>query len=827
MSQLLGWMTIKGFLLCFWSDNNGRCSDATPLVKKIINKTDGDILIFEPGVDEIKETIKRLNEAGLSDVLILPLHGTLSPVDQEKIFEKTSKRKIIVATNIAETSLTVPGVTVVIDTGLVKEMEFNPETGISSLVIRRQTQDGCKQREGRAGRIEPGKCYRLYSEEDFKKRDKFHSPEIQRLDLAGVILTMKKIGIDNVKEFEFLDPPEEKRLVQAVQTLISLGALDEEENITELGKEMAKLPLEPHLAKMVVEAKKYGCESEVATIVAFLGLKPVFLRLDKEKMGNMEYALARKAHDCLKNPTSDFLTLLDIWKEYEESGFSDDWIRDNFLDRKVLKEMRKIRKQLFEILEIDPNSKNEVSDDVICKSIAMGLADNLAYLGYKTHAFYRVSDASEYYIHPSSGLFSSEHKLITVARIVESNKVYGSFVQIVKPEWVMEMVPGLVEIESSYSYNPYGGRALESKNYFFKRTGESYFEEISSVEGEKATEVFIEYFSEFLLDDRNLNEKNNGVMEKLKEMYVRSGGELSIDISRGAIKSIYQRKLATISSREEYFKAVREGLNMGLSMSDFVSPELVKKTMEENPDEIEIKGKKYEVRYIKESSSIFGDEKFVVRLMVPDEELLDGSFKPPKTILGREVKLVFTDRDLEKKVEEVAPTGSFRPTYQSRSFKPPVENKSLLVSIEELSASELKDEINLLRQHGKSKPRRRALVFGDLIRRGLDEVEKAKISIKEAEAILPELNAAKSEADKKYDTLESRHLENMIRMVELTMLVLEGTDTDSVRTYIGDDPESLKDFKNKLMVLINKKKGKPDKKELRDMVFEVIEEMTS
>ncbi|MFN7088773.1 MAG: helicase-related protein, partial [Candidatus Paceibacteria bacterium] len=318
---------------------------AAEKVKMIVEQNkEGDILIFMPGWEEIDRTIKEIERLGIPDIEILPLHGEMAPEDQDKIFAQSKKRKVIVSTNIAETSVTVPGIRHVIDSGLIKQIEFDPSTGIETLSTRYHAKSGCVQRAGRAGRLAPGECWRLYPESNFDIRPEFQTPEIQRSNLAHVILMMKKIGIENVRSFEFIDPPEAKSFEHAIDTLKTLGALDDNEDITDIGEAMAELPLEPHIARMVIEAEKYNCVEAICTIASFLGGRSVFIR-PKGKESEADVA-----HRHFRVPESDFLTLLRVWEEYEANDFSDSWARNNFLHSKMLAEVRQVRYQLFRVL---------------------------------------------------------------------------------------------------------------------------------------------------------------------------------------------------------------------------------------------------------------------------------------------------------------------------------------------------------------------------------------------------------------------------------------------------------------------------------------------
>lgn len=926
-------------------DNETTCPDVTPLVKEIIEKgKEGDILIFEPGVDEINKTIDSLSKVDLGEVLILPIHGNLQPTDQDRIFEESDKRKIIVATNVAEASITVPGVRVVVDTGLVKQMEFDHDTGISSLVLTKQAQDGCIQRTGRAGRVAPGDCYRLYSKENFEDRQKFHLPEIQRSDLAGVVLTMKQMGIEDVETFEFLDPPEKGKLDQAILTLKKLGALDESENVTKLGKEMAELPLEPHLARMVVEAKKFGCEAEVATVVAFLGLKPVFLRFDKEREWE-KYRLAESAQGRFKNSSSDFLTLLNVWREYEKNGCENEWARENCLNPRVLREARQVRSQLFGILGVNRYIKREVNDELIGKSIAMGLVENLAENSFSKHGYIRVDSTGNYFVHPSSCLFSSNCQYITVAKVVESTKVYGSFAEEVELEWIAEMVPNMVKVTFSEPFfNTDTGR-VEQESVHSWKNGYSYFEGSKVVTGQKATELLAEALTKYSIDD--VFADNMDILWEIRDLYMRSNGDMSFGFNEDDLVRIYKERLGNLGSFEEVKRAMSEGkIDMRLRRSDFISEDLVSEVMKKYPDEVEIGGEKYKVRYSQigpDESKIFSidvevpAEKVFKDLRLPDMFLgktvrvclsIDGITKRNKFNasdifeIKEEAKRLLITKQWEKLLENRSRQGESlrtpitlkngqtvvelpngieygvdpetgkkllsvpvvtrgrnyffgdgyfiqhfptkeeaernkvtiesqpvlerpayglsynRPVYNPKPAVETVKNKTSLELVQETETDEIIKEIEVLRQRKEGKPRRKALLMAELITRGLDLVEKAKITVVECDDILKELDSARTEALKTEATSVKKQykdfglsqrpiLEKMIRSVESTRAVLKAVKTESVKDYIGDDPESVKDFQKRLMVLVEKRKEEPKGEELDNLVSDVIEAMTS
>lgn len=403
----------------------------------------GDVLVFVAGTDQIDKVIEAVEVHKVHDLVLLPAHGGLDPNEQRKIFAAyPGKRKVVVATNVAETSITLDGVAYVIDSGLIKQTHFHPESGIQSLDLIQHSQSGCEQRAGRAGRTQPGICFRMYALEDFQMRPKFTIPEILRTSLANVVLMMEDIGIEEIEQFDFLDQPDKLAFHEAYATLIALGAIKKgRQGLTELGRSMAKMPLEPRVARMVLEAAKHGCTEEVATVAAFLSVRTVFAR-PKGK----EYE-ADLAHSLFKDPQSDVLTFLTIWKEYVAHNRNAAWCFDNFLNTKALQEMAKIREQLIDILRrngIEICSKISDSDSIL-KAVAAGLVYNLMVSGGSHSYDGVVRPIDNVFIHPGSSVFNQFNlaKPIVAAKIMQTTKNYAHTVTVVQPGWLPELVPEL------------------------------------------------------------------------------------------------------------------------------------------------------------------------------------------------------------------------------------------------------------------------------------------------------------------------------------------------------------------------------------------------
>lgn len=433
-----------------WSEM-GVSSWATPeevvqQVKDIhLNEAPGDILVFMTGEDDIGRVVRGLEACNLVGVVVLPVYGNLPSDEQYKIFNSYPRlRKIVVATNIAETSITIDGIVYVVDSGHVKQSSFDPQTGIQSLEVVHHSQAGCNQRAGRAGRTQPGICYRLYTRESFASRPEFTVPEIQRSSLASVVLAMEEIGLDDIPNFDFVDPPEKVAFHEAYETLIALGAIKRgEKGLTEVGRAMARLPLEPRTARMLIEAQKFDCVEAVATIAAFLSVRNIFLR-PKGK----EYE-ADRAHRAFRDSRSDMLTSLSVWKAFEESNFSLSWCFDNFLNGKMLQEAGSVRRQLIQVLEKSgvPISANG-SEEQIMKAVAAGLVYSLFRHSSRHH--YSSVVRENYmgaYIHPSSAVFSSGPSWFVAADVVETSKVYARGCSEVEIGWLPEIIPSLAKFE--------------------------------------------------------------------------------------------------------------------------------------------------------------------------------------------------------------------------------------------------------------------------------------------------------------------------------------------------------------------------------------------
>jgi len=412
----------------------------------------GDVLVFLTGQEEIEameanlqETARKLGNK-VKELVICPIYASLPTDLQAKIFEPTppGARKVVLATNIAETSLTIDGIVYVIDPGFVKENQFNPRSGMESLVVVPCSRASAGQRAGRAGRVGPGKAFRLYTKQAYNNElDANTTPEIQRTNLTGVVLMLKSLGINDLLDFDFMDPPSTDTLVRAVEQLYALGAFNNAGELTKIGRQMAEFPTDPMLAKAILAADKYGCTDEVLSIIAMLGEASSLFYRPKDKKVHADSARARFTN----KDGGDHLSLLNIWNEWVDSDYSYVWAKENFLQQRSLTRARDVRDQLARLcdrVEVDPNKTCGGASNIqpIQKAVCSGFFPNSARLQRDGQSYRNVKNGQIVYIHPSSVLMGDNPpKWVLYFELVLTSKEYMRSVMPIKPEWLTEVAP--------------------------------------------------------------------------------------------------------------------------------------------------------------------------------------------------------------------------------------------------------------------------------------------------------------------------------------------------------------------------------------------------
>ncbi|KAL8463911.1 hypothetical protein ACS0TY_033742 [Phlomoides rotata] len=408
---------------------------------------DGDILVFLTGQEEIEtaEEILKHRTRGLgtkiAELIICPIYANLPTELQAKIFEPTPEgaRKVVLATNIAETSLTIDGIKYVIDPGFSKMKSYNPRSGMESLLITPISKASANQRAGRSGRTGPGKCFRLYTAYNFYHDLEDNTvPEIQRTNLANVVLMLKSLGINDLLNFDFMDPPPSEALLKALELLYALSALNKHGELTKMGRKMSEFPLDPMQSKMIVASDKYKCSDEIISIAAMLSIGNSIFYRPKDKQVHADNA---RLNFHMGN-VGDHIALLKVYSSWKETNFSTQWCYENYIQVRSMKRARDIRDQLeglLERVEIELSS-NSNDLDAIKKAITSGFFPHSARL-QKNGSYRTVKYPQTVHLHPSSGLAQLLPRWVIYHELVLTTKEYMRQVTELKPEWLLEIAP--------------------------------------------------------------------------------------------------------------------------------------------------------------------------------------------------------------------------------------------------------------------------------------------------------------------------------------------------------------------------------------------------
>jgi pre-mRNA-splicing factor ATP-dependent RNA helicase DHX15/PRP43 len=426
----------------------------------------GDILVFLTGEQEIEQACDELREKSkvlgmdLPELVVYPLYSSLPPQQQRKIFNAAPGprveggppgRKVVVSTNVAETSLTIDGIVYVVDPGFSKQKVYNPRIRVESLLVSPISRASARQRAGRAGRTRPGKCFRLYTEESFHKDlQETTYPEILRSKMSNVVLTLKKLGIDDLVHFDFMDPPAPETLMRALELLNYLGALDDEGAMTELGYQMSELPLDPQLAKLILFSPEYNCSSEIVRIVACLSVPQIFLR-PRETAKQADEAKAQFAH-----PDGDHLTYLQVCAAYESVPEKErkQWCWDNFVNERSMQSAVNVQNQLLGIMKrldvplISSDLKGDGSFGFsdIRRALTGAMFMQVAHR-QRSGEYLTVKDNQLVYIHPSS-VVNSRPEWVLFEEFALTTKNYIRTVTVTDVDWLVELAPHYFDLEN-------------------------------------------------------------------------------------------------------------------------------------------------------------------------------------------------------------------------------------------------------------------------------------------------------------------------------------------------------------------------------------------
>ncbi|OHC70735.1 MAG: ATP-dependent RNA helicase HrpA [Rhodocyclales bacterium RIFCSPLOWO2_02_FULL_63_24] len=407
----------------------------------------GDVLVFLPGEREIREAAEALRKHSFGKLApgleVLPLFARQTAVEQGRVFASHQGQRVVLATNVAETSLTVPGIRYVIDSGLARVKRYSHRNKVEQLQVEPISQAAASQRAGRCGRVSAGVCFRLYDEEDFKQRPAYTEPEILRSSLAGVILRMKSLHLGDVEDFPFLEAPLPRMIADGYNLLAELGAIDETtKTLTQVGFELAKLPLDPKIGRMILAARGHNCLKEVLIIAAALGTQ------DPRDRPQEHAASADQAHAKWKDEKSEFLSYLKLWAagdeiwKHETSNKQRQWCRQNFINWLRLREWRDVHGQLMTLCHEHGWKENQIpaSYEAIHKALLTGLLGHIGLISEEDKN-YLGARGIRFYIHPGSALLKKAGRWIVAAEIVETSRLFARCVARIEPEW-LEQVGG-------------------------------------------------------------------------------------------------------------------------------------------------------------------------------------------------------------------------------------------------------------------------------------------------------------------------------------------------------------------------------------------------
>jgi len=590
----------------------------------------GDVLMFMPGERDIREIMDQLGDMRLGGTDIMPLFGRLSAADQQRIFSSSQKRKIIVATNIAETSITVPGIRYVVDAGLARLSRYNSATRTQRLPVEPVSRSSADQRKGRCGRVAEGICIRLYSEQDYEARPRYTEPEIRRANLAAVILRMKAARLGEVESFPFIDPPQERAVRAGYELLQDLGALDERRHLTSLGRRLSRLPVDPTVARMLLEAVKEGCLKEVLVIASGLSIQ------DPRERPSEAKEAADMMHKKFDDPRSDFLALLNIWKAYDDQAerLSQKQLRkfckSHFLSYIRMREWMDIHSQLSQTMkEMDEFRMAEADAEYfsIHRALLSGLLGNVARRDEGNHYVATHNRASM--IFPGSALFDKKSSKderkknkgqmkpsgvsgtrtpawMMAAQWVETTRLYARTCAAIESPWILQLGAHLIKhSHEAPTWDERGQRAVcTEKSFLYGLEVNRRRVNLAPLKPAEATEIFVRngLVENGVTDALRFLEYNRELRERVEERQtrLRRGQLWSLD---DRLFNFYAERLpdgiGSVADLRKFIKNENGGKDdfLYLNEADLLDP-ADENAMTGFPDAVDVGGEKLELSYV-------------------------------------------------------------------------------------------------------------------------------------------------------------------------------------------------------------------------------------
>jgi ATP-dependent helicase HrpA len=575
-------------------------------VEEVLTETSsGDILVFLSGVQEIKEALDRIQFLSNEGFEILPLYGRLTGQEQNRIFRPGENRRIILSTNIAETSITIPRIRYVIDSGRARISQYNSRSGTQGLPVSRISQSSANQRKGRCGRISNGICIRLYTEEDFVSRSEYSTPEIQRSDLSEVILRMSYLGLGDIASFPFIDPPDSSQIRSGFRTLKELGALTTTKKLTSIGRRMAGLPVDPRTARMIIQANSEGSLYPVLVIAAGISCQ------DPREWPEDKRPQAEQKHARFNSKESDLLSLLNLWEIYHQTwdelktqNKMRKFCKQNFLSYRRMREWRDIHTQLTRIVsELGWRLQDSESYDngAIHRSILAGYLTNIAQK--KEKKIYQGTKNRELLLFPGSGQYRSQHDWIVAVEIIETSRLFAHRVAKIEPDW-LEPLGGLL-CKKSWTLPRWDEKnsrvvASEKVTLFGFTIVEKRTVNYGRINPDESTEVFIR---EGLVDGKfkgnfRFWKHNCQLIESIKKEEEKTR-KRNLLVNETEIERFYRERIKNVSCIQDMQQLINN--NSGDAFLHMTKEHLLLKEMENTeplfPDFLEIGGIKCKLDY--------------------------------------------------------------------------------------------------------------------------------------------------------------------------------------------------------------------------------------
>jgi len=585
------------------SEQEDPVSKISDCVAKVLSQGPGDILVFQSGEKEIREVVEELGKQ-FSNVILLPLFARQTVSEQQKIFQTFNQRKIIVTTNVAESAITVPNIRFVIDSGFARISRYNYRSKLQRLPIEPVSQASCSQRAGRCGRVGPGICYRLYTKEDYLQRPAFTEPEILRTHLAGVILKMLSLGVKEIEAFPFIDSPDTRYIKDGFSLLQRLSAVDQNKNITKIGRTLALLPLEPKLGRMIIAANQYGALNEILIIVSALSI------IDPRERPVTSTAQADESHAKFAHEDSDFLTFLNLWNFIYErkKKLSHTQFRklcyQNYLSYLRICEWFDVHSQLRLSAKECGFRENQIKADfsAIHKSILTGILDGIGVKEDKKE--YLGARGIKFYIHPNSILFKKSPSWLMSCERVHTSKTYARNNAKIDVKWIEEIAAPLLKkqyVEPYFSVSEQSVVAFERATLFGLDIYNKRKVNYEKVSPKIAHEIFIQQgLIEAQINTRcTFYEKNQKTIQALMNLENRIRRKQQL-LDEGLITRFYAEHLsASISSTkalEAYLKDKDENF-LGFSQSDISLSEIAEDLMQAYPSSLKYNNETFLLEY--------------------------------------------------------------------------------------------------------------------------------------------------------------------------------------------------------------------------------------